>query len=364
MKKLLRRICVPLAIVLIATSLGAFPATCAVQSKAQDQTTAFIENVLPMDLSKYTVTLKNHASIDEITDMLLYTLDSDESTLRVICQFKNNVVSYCRVYVDKGQVISDRQYVSLVDAAKSILEKYQTQTKIDSANMINMLDNVDATKNSSTITGNINFTKHTINTYGLEVTTFNWAYTVNGAEYTKLGIEFQNGTFSCLYDTRGVYSIGDTTVNISREQAIDIAMKYIETYSYAMPGGSRVSGFNITEDRTTAKLLTTAGNSTVLKPDWKVELYLNQTYPGYVHGFTIFIWADSGEVISCGNIAYGGADYSDTDNSGSELPSTSPSSSSENNTAPVDISTIAIVAAAVAVVVIAASALFIKKRSK
>ncbi|HEX9861674.1 MAG TPA: hypothetical protein VGB11_00145 [Candidatus Bathyarchaeia archaeon] len=363
MKKLLTKICVSLVIALIATSLEVLSAAYSAQAAVQDQATAFIENVLPVDLSKYTVTLKNQIN-DGVTDLLLYTLDSDESTLRATCLFKNNALLSCNLYVDKGQVISNKQYVNIVDAAKSVLEKYQTYTKIDSATMIAMLDNVDATKDSSTMVGNINFTKYTIIAYGIEVTTFRWAYTVNGAEYTKLGVEFQNGIFSSLYDTRSVYSIGDTTVNISREQAIDIAMKYSETYSYAMPSGSQVSGFNITEDRSTAKLVTYPINSTVLRPYWHVELYLNQTYPGYVEGLTIYVWANSGEVFLCSNIAYGGADYSDTDNSGSELPDTSPSSSSENSVASVDISTIAIVAVAVAVVVIAASALFIKKRSK
>lgn len=363
MKKVLTKICVPLIIIITAMCLG-ITATHAEQTAVQDQARTFIENVLPVDFSKYTVTLKNHAPIDGITDWLLYTLDSDESTLSVNCYVQNHVVSYCRVDADKGQVISDKQYTSMADAAKSILEKYQSFTKIDSANIIDMLDNVDATKDSSIMTGNINFTKYTINAYGIEVTTFNWAYTVNGAEYTKVGIEFQNGIFSCLYDTRDVYSIGDTTVNISREQAIAIAIKYSKTYSYAMPDGSQVSGFNITEDRTITKLLTTARNSTVLRPYWNVELYLNQTYPGSVNGLTIFIWANSGEVISCSNIAYGGAEYGG--NSGFDLSGTSPSpsSSSQNNTAPVDISTIAIVTVAIVAIVITASALFIKKRHK
>jgi hypothetical protein len=131
-----------------------------------------------------------------------------------------------------------------------------------------------------------------------------------------------------------------------------------------MPDGAKVSGFNITEDRSTAKLVAYPINSTVLRPYWHVELYLNQTYPGYVEGLTIYVWANSGEVFLCSNIAYGGPEYGD--NSGLELPaaSPSPSSTSENSTAAVDISTITIVAAVATVVAVAVSALFIKKRSK
>jgi hypothetical protein len=364
MKNLMMVILGAMLVVIITTVLGAFPITNAENSDAQDQARVFIENVLPVDLSKYTVTLTNHAN-DGVTEFVQYTLDSDESTLTVICLFKNNTLLSCSVYVSKGQVISDKQYLNLADATKSILEKYQTYTNIDSASMIDMLDNVDVTKDSSMMIGNINFTKYTLNVYGIEITTFRWAYTINGAEYTELSVEFQNGTFHTIHDTRGVYSIGDTTVNISREQAIDIAMKYSETYSYAMPDGSQVSGFNVTKDRSTAKLVAYPSNSTALRPYWHVELYLNQTYPGGVEGLTIFIWANSGEVISCSNIAYGGADYGNTDNSDLELPNTSPlpPSSSENNP-PLDISTAAMLAVAAVIALVGAGLLLHRKRRR
>jgi hypothetical protein len=253
------------------------------------------------------------------------------------------------LYAARGQVISDKQYVNLIDAVKSFLEKYQTYTKIDSANMINMLDEIDITNNSTLTKGNTKLTLSTFDNFGTEISLFTWAYTVNGADYTSLKVGFQkNGIFDSFYDNRALYSIGDTTVNISRERAIEIAMKHSKTYSYAMPDGSQVSGFNITEDRTTTKLLTTARNSTVLRPYWEVKLYLNQTYPGSVQGLTIYVWANSGEVFLCGNLAYGGVEYSDIETS---------AESSGINTA-------AIVAVVAAMVVIAASALFIKKRSK
>lgn len=365
MKKLMIEIYGALLVVMITTVLGAVPVTYAADSDTQEQAIAFIENALPVDISRYNMTLTKYSKLS-LKDIAQFTLESDESMLVVSCYIKNNVLSSCYVETKKGQAISDRSYANLTDAAKGFLEKYQTYTKIDSANMIDMLDNVDATKNSSRTIGNTNFTISNIDVFGVETTLFTWAYTVNGAEYTKLEVGFQNGIFSSLYDTRGVYSIGDTTVNISREQAIGIAMKYSETYSYAMPGGSQVSGFNITEDRSAAKIVAYPINSTVLRPYWHVELYLNQTYPGYVEGLTIYVWANSGEVFLCSNIAYGGVEYSDTDNSDLELPvaSPSPSSPSENNTTSVDLSTAVIVAAVATVAVIAASALFIKRRSK
>ena len=326
MKKLLIKIYITLAIVLIVTSLGAFPVTYAADSDAQDQTMVFIENALPVDISKYNVTLKKHSTVDDppsgginrqpitrILETVHYILDSYESTLSVNFLVQNNVLLWCKIYVDKGQVISDRPYANLTDGVKVFLEKYQTYTKIDSSNMIAMLDNVDVTKDSTITIGNTQLTIDIIDRLGIERTCFEWAYMVNGADYGSLQVSFQkNGIFVTLRDDRAVYTMGDTSVNISSEQAIDIAMKYLLNYSYDMPNDVTVSGFNVTEDKITTVLATSPMNSLEWRPYWKVELPLNQTYPGSVQGIVVFVWANSGEIFSCNNIAFGGVDYGDS----------------------------------------------------
>ena len=378
MRKQLIKVFVTTVIVLLATSLGAFPITYAEQPAAEQQTRAFIENVLPVDLSKYNITLTKHTTdsgppiagvtgqpISRVIDSLRYTLDSPESTIRVSLLVQNNAVLSCNIYVDKGQVISDRQYTSLIDAAKTFLERYQTHTKIDSTDMVSMLDDkVDVTKDSSKTMGNTKLTISNIDYYGVKQTSFKWAYTVNEADYTSLQLCFQkNGLLYSFSDDRGVYSIGDTTVSVSSEQAIDIATKYIETYSYDMPNDYKVSGFNITEDQTTAQIETYPINSSELRPYWNVKLYLNQTYPGSVKGFSIYVWANSGEPFSCTKLAYGGVEPSN--NLDSESSTTSPSPlSSETNEASIGLGVVAVIAVATIAIAVASIALIAKKRSK
>lgn len=378
MRKQLTKVFVTTVIVLLATSLGAFPITYAEQPAAEQQIRAFIENVLPVDLSKYNITLTKHTTdsgppiagvtgqpISRVIDSLRYTLDSPESTIRVSLLVQNNAVLSCNIYVDKGQVISDRQYTSLIDAAKTFLERYQTHTKIDSTDMVSMLDDkVDVTKDSSKTMGNTKLTISNIDYYGVKQTSFKWAYTVNEADYTSLQLCFQkNGLLYSFSDDRGVYSIGDTTVSVSSEQAIDIATKYIETYSYDMPNDYKVSGFNITEDQTTAQIETYPINSSELRPYWNVKLYLNQTYPGSVKGFSIYVWANSGELFSCTKLAYGGVEPSN--NLDSESSTTSPSPlSSETNEASIGLGVVAVIAVATLAIAVASIALVVKKRSK
>ncbi len=105
--------------------------------------------------------------------------------------------------------------------------------------------------------GNIKLTISHSASASQNLTSFRWTYVINGAEYYPLlNIGFEkNGLLQGLLDTRDVYSVGDTTVNISKEQAVDIAMKYLPSYSYEMPDHTFVSDFNITEDKTMTELV-------------------------------------------------------------------------------------------------------------
>lgn len=376
MKQLEKLVC---AVFLIAifTQFGIISTAQSAITASQEKAVAFIENVLPIDNSQYNITLRNYG-VPELPDIgsyeqsdveeeiLTYSLESKDSMLNVICAISNNVLSYCNVYAVKGSVISDRQYSNLLDAVKGFLEKYQAYSKMDSTKMITMLSNVDPTKNATVTSGTLKLTvthQDLSGTWFGDSIDFHWVQTFNGCDYLAVDLVFRDGVFSSLIDRRQLYSIGDTAVNISKEQAVKIAMEYIRNYSYRMSADWVVSDFNVTEDRTIADLVPTVRESNVLYPYWSVTLYLNQTYPGSVTSLLLGIWADSGEVLFCQYQAYGGADLIPNGNSGSELPDTSPSSSSENSAASVDISTIAIVAAAATVVVIAVSALFIKKEA-
>lgn len=258
---------------------------------------AFIENVLPLDISQYNITLNQSRTEGYAIETEDYTLESDASTLDVSFHFENNILRICMVYVKNGSVISDRSYNSINDAAISFLIKYQNYTHIDSTEMINMLSNVDPTKNTTVTSGNITLTiSNGEFPKGTKTTSFNWKYVYNNCEYTGLNISFDNGTFAGLSDTRGLYTIGNTTVNVTMKQATDAAKEYLKNYSYYMGNGIWISDFNVMG--TSAGLFSTVREPYVLYPYWQVKLFFDKTYPGSVDGLLVFIWADSGEVFS------------------------------------------------------------------
>jgi hypothetical protein len=272
---------------------------------------AFIENVLPIDSSQYNVTFKPpYPSMPIVDNRFLvetYSLESKNSSLTLICSFYEGVLYQCIFGVDKGSVITDQPYDNTADAAKSFLEKYQAYSKLDSTEMIAMLSNVDPTKPTTVTSGDLKLTvthKNLTGTAFGDSINFRWVRPIHGCEYLYIDAAFRDGIFSGFIDHRARYSIGDTTVNISKEQAIKIAMEAIKNYSYRMSDDWVVTGFDVIEDRTVANLYPQTREENVLYPAWSVTLPLNGTWPGSVRELLVGIWAGSGEVYLVHHQAY------------------------------------------------------------
>jgi len=389
----------------VLTLLGGVSIVQSSFSTASDKALAFIENVLPFDSERYSVALTNYG-VTKLPDLGLaqpiygkqetvtYTLESEDSEVNVKCTLQDGILHICYMRTINGSFISDRKYSNVTDAAVSFLQKYQSNflqkyhssskkdsteiSNIDSTEMLTTLTNVDPTENRVIRSGNLKLTvthKDQTGTWFGDTINFLWVRVINGCEYPVLYLTFRDGVFSTLIDSRQVYSIGDTSVNISKEQAIKIALEAAKNYSYPMSDDWIISGFNVKEDQITATLETRKVEGTVLYPIWSVLLPLDGVYPGSVRELLVGIMAGSGDVFLVHHQAYGGSypisdSDSSYDNSGIEdvttspSPSTPPSTPSKTSTASVDIITIATVAAIATVVAIAASALFIKKRRK
>lgn len=343
---------------------------------AQDKTLVLIEDVLPFDSKQYSIVLRTY-SVPELPDLgvtqpvygeqevLTYALESNDSTVDVICTIQNNILTACSAYVVKGPVIIDRQYSNVTDAATSFLQKYESYTKMDSTEMIDMLSKVDSTENATITSGTLKLIvthQDLSGTWFGDVISFRWVHTFNGCDYLAIEVDFRDGVFSGLIDHRQLYAIGDTSVNISEEQAIKIALETIKNYSYSMSDDWNVTGFDVIEDKAVANLWPQRKEANILYPAWSVILPLDGVWPGSVRELLVVIWAGSGEVDHVHHQAYGGADFLPDDTSGSYAPTDPTVSSTDNGGASTDTITIVIVVAAV--VITAGGALFIKKRSK
>lgn len=280
------------------------------EANAPDEVLIFLEDVVKLDLSKYDVellgTTVNHppelGGFTQISGK--YALQSRTSKLTVLFNFKNGSLSWCLIRVIEGSPhYSIQMSTNIRDSIKDLLQRYQSYTgDSELETMKNMLNAVDATKNT---TKTIGIMKISISNTA-DATSFDWKYTVNSADYMGIMISLRNGSLYSFSDTRNLYTIGSTSVNISKEEAIVLSYMYAENLTWTI-GNTEVTDFNIVEEGTDPELLTRSRDEPLkLYPYWYVLLYLDDIYPGNIRHVQVMFWADTGELISCQPLNLGG----------------------------------------------------------
>jgi hypothetical protein len=299
-----------LTMALLVFLLVPVPKAHSTEFSAPERVLTFLTDVVKLDTAKYNVTLVSD-HLDYPSDLSglpreigKYNLEFNGSKLHVTWTFYNKTLFYCYLYVDKGSPFyTQTPSANVLYEADAFLQRYQNYTGDSNCQTFrNVLENVTEIKDMTTVVGN---TKLTID-IGSHVG-FDWICTFNGADYTKLSVSFfDNGAFSALGDTRHIYKIGGTEVNVSKDEAVSMARKRAENLTFWVNMGNNtihVTDFTIVDDRVDALLLTAPREPLVLYPYWKVNLYLDKLYPGNVYGFTFDIWADKGELYY-GNLLF------------------------------------------------------------
>jgi hypothetical protein len=283
------------------------PIGFAAETYSSDEVLVFLKDVVSLDMNKYNVTLDSEVSdhspdlygLEEVVGK--YTLLSQESKLEVLYRFINNTLTWCLMDVLEGspQYVQPK-FTSISDNAANFLEKYQIYTGDPSLEGYkNMLSQLDVTKNATKTINNIKLTS--TNSF---ISSLDWRNSFNGADYTGISISFRNGSFYAFKDDRSYYTIGGTEVNISQEEAINLALQHAETFSWKV-GDVEVTDFNIAEDQIRTRLLTKSKEPLNLYPYWLITLPLDDIYPGLVTTIQVQIWADTSEIISCHAITDG-----------------------------------------------------------
>jgi hypothetical protein len=379
-----------------------------VTSDAPEKTMQILKDVLQIDIEKYETELTryNTRTPDPYSSILpdgmpdttvTYTIKNDGNVGTAYGMFKNNILTSCRFSIPNAQVIYAQPIENYAKAAQGILERYQEF--LGDSSLTDMIEatetvKIDAIKAADTL----NDTILTAIDMKLEIkaaehrTSFLWMHTFNGVDYKEVLVSFEPSRIN-LYEYGSRYKIGSTEVAVSEQQAIDIALSYIENdYSYNAVGGTeenrtvvKVSDFIVDMDRIETRISASERADGLLYPNWKVTVGLGKGYPGNVYAISIFIQADSGEIFDCAAEAVGG--YIENEPSPIATPSASPSTSStpepsasvsppfepsaspsaepstENRHSTLNI-TIITIASIVAVLVSSGAAVLFKKRNK
>jgi hypothetical protein len=317
-------LCLLAALVLMAVLAVSFiqlPAEYPAELTAPEKTMMFLEDVVEVDVAKYNATLASNwvdypphwGGLAE--ELVRYNLDGgNESNLRVTCRFREDMIHSYSLQVSKGSpFFAESQPTSILDAAKGFLERYRTYSKASYIQeMHSMLDMVDETEDATVTSGNIKLTvlnqeaQNGPNAEAVDRTLFEWTYTVNGVDAPQniVRVTFEEGVFKSLVNDWNLYSIGSSEVNVSREEAINLARNAAENYTlriYLEDGLTDVE-FNLADEPVSAKLFMYPRETLTVYPFWRIELYFDKFYYS-AYGIQVGIWADTGEIESCESLS-------------------------------------------------------------
>ncbi len=281
------------------------PEAYALDSNQENKPLTAMTDVIGLDMSRYTVQLVGNSSDQpEIyggltQQTLTYSLESNESTAQFVCTFIDGLLTRYALYPLEGPVFYSKPLSSnLVSAAKEILQR---NVLLDSNSDLiqrasNVLDKVTDVKSSNITTDDL--TLQIIKSD--ELVSFIWWQTVNGIEFPLwLSINFANDRFKGFSDRSSLYHIGSSSVNISKEEAIQITKDLAKDQSTikvsTTDGAYKEITFNLTDEHLVSELQVSSRDPFTMYPLWYVRFYFDNPYGG-TDGFQAGIWADTGEV--------------------------------------------------------------------
>jgi DNA-binding transcriptional ArsR family regulator len=274
-------------------------------SMSPSKVQAFLRDVVYLDMTKYVSkmegnTVEYRSDWGIVEEILKYSLTYEGSKLDVTLRFRNTTLSSYYLHVIEGTpYYSQLQPTNTLDAAKDLLERYQTYSGASYLEtMKNMLETVDEIRNFETTSGNV---KLMISTEVNDVK-IQFVYTSDNVDFQAKKVEliFDNyGFLQSLSDDWTLYKVGSTEVNISKEEAINIAIDYAKNYSWTA-NGEVINNFTLAEETAAAELWPHSREEPLaLIPYWYVTIDLDRVYPDRVETLAVGLWADTGEVSIC-----------------------------------------------------------------
>ena len=271
-------------------------------SASTDDAITFLQDVIQVDTAQYQSTLlSNTVEVRSdlggvVEEILKYSLANSESQIDVILRFRNRELSRYQMNVfEESPIYAEPQSFSVLDTAKSLLQRLISYN--DAAylrDMSNMLAPISKLEDTEITEGNM---KLVISVSGANAE-IQWLYTENGVDFPvkSLTLNFENGVLKDLTDGWYLFSIGSTEVNVSSEEALEIAKTAVQSFTWEADG-TTVSNFNVLDEPVSVVFHPIPrGQNLKLIPYWYIILYLDKVYPGGVNRIAVGVWADTGTV--------------------------------------------------------------------
>jgi len=267
-----------------------------------DSVVNFLQDVIQLDMTKYNAVLERHTvGYREdlggvIEEFLTYRLTSFETELSIDFRFRNQILSrYYLTVIEGTPIYSVSQTANLIDYSEGFIQRYQNYADgVYLEEMKNMLTSINQLENTEKTVGDI---KLSVTTEGNDAE-IRWSKTTNGIDYQAKGVilTFDDGILESLTDGWLLFNVGSTEVNISEQEAIQIALEHAREYSWTA-NNEEITDFVVLEEPESVNLWPHIRDEPLdLIPYWYVVLKLDKVYPGNVNSIGIGIWADTGVV--------------------------------------------------------------------
>jgi DNA-binding transcriptional ArsR family regulator len=271
------------------------------------QAMAIIKDVVQIDVSKYQVTLESDVAETRsdlggvVEEVMKYSLINSQSRIELTLRFRNSHFSLLQLTQLEGLpnyplLYTQRQPSDPLEAASGLLSRYKS---VMNDSYLNEAATLLASANKTVADQTLGNTKLQLSSYGdnAEVLVM---FTESGTDFAakSLHMVFENRVLKQFSDDWFLFKVGNTQVNVTKEQAMLIAKNAAKDFSWTV-NGTKVAGFEIVDSPVSAEFYPHSKTSNLtLIPYWYVTLYLDKTYPGGVNVIAVGVWADTGEIAN------------------------------------------------------------------
>ncbi len=289
------------------------PKAQAATANLGDKALSFLDDVIQLDMSKYKIVLYENESNGNHLFYKLYPVEPtalfpSSSNVLAIFNFYNGTLGSCNLTPGVEGLVYKQPFSDRFNVTLGIVQRFELWSN-DSwvKGMENLMVKVGSEKNSFQVSGNESL-RITVLSDGLGE--YKFSNYLEGVEYTGVSVAMGNSSGRDVFfkDSRAFCTIGNTTINVSRDQAISIAEDYVKNYSYKHTFGNgtsiTVSNLNVT-GVSSVNLATNPGyaamesiqNSTLF-PYWDVRVNVNNMPARGLQGVGVVISANDGTVTS------------------------------------------------------------------
>ncbi len=250
----------------------------------------FLQNVAKINISAYTVDFSYsytaRTSVEEWN--FFFRLNRGNESIGLTLDIYNGIIVRFICY---GAPMHYGPARDKLTAVREVLEEHVTLLSASYCSQFaQLLDQAVPDQTQIIKSGNL--------TFKTAANSFEWLYTVHDTEVSlksfRIGVS-DEGYLTVLLNWWGIMRIGSTEINISKEQAVNIALPYAQKYADA---------HGRTVETTNATLYYVRGSegkrdAYAVYPEWSVEIGFEEanSTPN-IFGYNVLLWADTGDVFS------------------------------------------------------------------